>query len=340
MLWKYILRRVLASLPVLLGVTIITYGLIFLTASDIVPGLEVNPNLRPEDIARIRANLGLDQPFHIQYLNWLGVPWLLDLVGLWPGQARTGLLQGDFGRSLLDGSPVMEHILERLPNTLTLTVTAILLGVVLAIPLGVIGALRRGSTIDNALTGMSVAGVAIPSFWLALILILVFSVQFKQWGLPWLPSGGVATPLGAGDVMDRLAHLVLPATVLSFGYLAIWSRYTRSSMLECLSLDYVRTARAKGMGERRVTYVHTLRNAIIPLVTLIGLELPGLVAGGAITEIVFSWPGLGRLALERAVSHDYTTVMGLTLFAAVLVVVGNLLADVLYAVLDPRIRYT
>jgi len=339
MLAKYVVRRVLVAIPVLFGVTLIAYGLIFLTAGDIVPGLELNPSIRPEDIARIRSNLGLDQPFHIQYLNWLGVPWLLSQVHLWPGAPPRGLLEGEFGRSLIDGSRVISHILERLPNTLELTIAAILLGILWAIPLGVTGALRRGSKLDHLFTSLSVAGVAIPSFWLALILILIFSVQFKAWGLPWLPSGGATSILGGGDLADRLVHLILPASVLSFGYLAIWSRYTRSSMLEVLSQDYVRTARAKGMTERRVVYLHALRNAVIPLVTLIGLELPGLVSGGAITEIVFQWPGLGRLALERAVGHDFTTVMGLTTFAAILVVLGNLLADVLYAVLDPRIRY-
>jgi peptide/nickel transport system permease protein len=212
------------------------------------------------------------------------------------------------------------------------------IGIALAIPLAVVAARRRGSAVDNALTGLSVAGVAIPSFWLALILILVFAVQFSQWGLPALPSGSATSSVNGGDILDRLAHLLLPAVVLAFGYLAIWSRYTRSSVIEVLSQDYVRTARAKGMGERRVIYVHALRNAVIPLVTLVGLELPNLFAGGAITEIVFSWPGIGRLALESATSHDYTLVMALTTFTAIMVVVGNLIADVLYAMLDPRIR--
>ncbi|HXJ49367.1 MAG TPA: ABC transporter permease, partial [Candidatus Acidoferrum sp.] len=156
---------------------------------------------------------------------------------------------------------------------------------------------------------------------------------------PWLPSGGVASPFGGGDLGDRLLHLIMPATVLSFFYLSLWSRFTRSSMLEVLSQDYIRTARAKGMSERRVVYLHGLRNALIPLVTLVGLELPGLVSGGLIVEVVFSWPGLGRLAFERALQYDYTTVMGIVFFVTLLVVAGNLLADVLYAVLDPRIRY-
>jgi peptide/nickel transport system permease protein len=172
------------------------------------------------------------------------------------------------------------------------------------------------------------------------MLILVFSVSFHQWGLPWLPSSGVHdVSSDVFDPVDRLQHLVMPATVLSFFYIAVWSRFTRSSMLEVLSQDYVRTARAKGMREQRVVYIHGLRNALIPLVTLIGLELPGLVAGGLIVEVVFGWQGIGRLLFERAVEYDYTMVLGLVTFAGLLVVAGNLLADILYAVLDPRIRY-
>jgi peptide/nickel transport system permease protein len=242
---------------------------------------------------------------------------------------------------MIDGSLVTRHITDRLPATLELTTTAILLGVLISIPLGVTGALRRGSKIDNALTALSVGGFAIPAFWLGLMLILIFSVQLQAWGLPFLPSGGVMTPgTGGGDLLDRFVHLIMPATVLSFVYLSIWSRFTRSSMLEVLSQDYVRTARAKGMSERRVVYLHALRNAVIPLVTLVGLELPSLVAGGLVVEVVFSWPGIGKLLYERAVATDYSTVLGITTFAAILVVLGNLLADVLYAALDPRIRYT
>lgn len=323
MLARYVVRRLLASIPVLFGVTLITFLMLHATTGSFVPGLDINPNLRPADVQRIKHNLGLDQPLYLQYWYWI-----------------TGLLHGDFGRSLIDGSPVWSHIAERLPNTLELTITAILLGVLVSVPLGVVGALRRGSAIDNFLTLLSVAGVSIPQFWLGLLLILLFSVSFHAWGLPWLPSSGAQSPFSGGDPVDRITHLILPATVLAFFYVAVWSRFTRSSMLEVLAQDFVRTARAKGMPARRVTYVHALRNAVIPLVTLVGLELPGFVSGGAIVEIVFTWPGIGRLLLERALQYDYTTVLGLATFAALLVVVGNLLADVLYALLDPRIRYT
>jgi peptide/nickel transport system permease protein len=320
---KYLLRRVLATVPVVIGVTVVTFVVMHIAAGSYVPGLDLSPSLKPEDEEMIKRYLGLDRPLHEQYLTWIA-----------------GVAHGDFGRSMIDGSLVTRHITDRLPATLELTISAILLGVLISIPLGVTGALRRGSKIDHALTALSVGGFAIPAFWLGLMLILFFSVQLQAWGSPFLPSGGVMTPgTGGGDLLDRFVHLIMPATVLSFVYLSIWSRFTRSSMLEVLSQDYVRTARAKGMRERRVVYLHALRNAVIPLVTLVGLELPSLVAGGLVVEVVFSWPGIGKLLYERAVATDYSTVLGITTFAAILVVLGNLLADVLYAALDPRIRY-
>src|SRR6267143_4266813 len=322
MLAKYVVRRFLASIVVVLGVTLITLVLMDRTRGTYVPGIDLNPALRPEDIEHLRANLGLDRPFYDWYLTWT-----------W------NVLHGDFGHSMIDGSTVMSHILDRLPNTLELTATAIVIGVVIAVPLGVIGALRRGSKTDHALTVVSVAGFAVPQFWMGLILILIFSVTLEQHGLPWLPSSGAFSAVNGGDFLDRVQLLVLPATVLSFFYTSTWSRFIRSSMLEVLSQDYIRTARAKGMSERRVVYLHGLRNALIPLITLIGLELPGLVSGGLVVEVVFGWPGIGRLLFERALQYDYSTVMGVTFFATLLVIAGNLLADVLYAALDPRIRY-
>jgi len=323
MLLKYLVRRVLATIPVVIGVTLITFLLMHATAQNYIPGVDLNPALKAEDIEAIKRYLGLDRPLYVQYLTWLA-----------------GIAHGDFGRSMIDGSTVSSHIFDRLPATLELTVTAIVLGIFISIPLGITGALRRGSKLDHFFTALSVGGFAVPAFWFGLILILIFSVQFEAWGLPFLPSGGVMTPgTQGGDLLDRLVHLLLPATVLSFVYISIWSRFTRSSMLEVLGQDYVRTARAKGMTERRVVYLHALRNAVIPLVTLVGLELPALVSGGLVVEVVFSWPGIGKLLYERAIQTDYTTVLGITTFAALLVVFGNLLADILYALLDPRIRY-
>jgi peptide/nickel transport system permease protein len=259
-LWKYAVRRLLASIPVVIGVSIITFLLLHVTGRGYVPGITDDPRLSAATVEALRHEYGLDQPWWQQYLGWL-----------W------NLVHGDFGRSMTDGTTVTSNLLERLPNTFELTLTAI--------------------------------------------------------------SSGATSAFAGGDLLDRISHLILPATVLSFGYIAVWSRFTRSSMLEILSQDYVRTARAKGMAERRVLYLHALRNAVIPLVTLVGLELPGLFSGGVVVEVVFGWPGVGRYTFERALAYDYTTVMGLTTFFAVLVVAGNLLADVLYAVLDPRIRY-
>jgi peptide/nickel transport system permease protein len=341
----YITRRLIWAIPVLFGVTLITFLLMHFTAGSYVPGLALDPSLRPEDVARIRANLGLDRPLIVQYLDWVGVGSILKFVGLagllgGSQNIAPGILEGNFGRSLIDGTPVLGNVLERLPNTIELTLTAICLGAVISIPVGVVSALRRGGKLDQLLTGVAVAGFAVPQFWLGLMLILLFSVSFHAWGLPWLPSSGATNPLNGGDLIDRLAHLVMPATVLSFFYVSTWSRFVRSSMIETLSQDYVRTARAKGMTERRTTYVHALRNALAPLVTLVGLELPGLVSGALVVEVVFGWPGIGLLAFQKALQYDYTAVMGITTFAAVLVVVGNLLADLLYAVVDPRVRYS
>ena len=343
MLAKFVLRRALAAIPVVVGVSLITFLLMHGTAGSYIPGLALNPNLTPKDVALLKSQLGLDQPLWVQYLNWTGVAWILQHLGLGAllvgaHDITPGMLQGSLGHSMVDGTAVSSQVFDRLPNTIFLTVTAILLGIAISIPLGVLGALRRGSKLDHFFTAMSVGGVAIPAFWLGLLLILFFAVKFHEWGLPFLPSSGIVTPFTGGDLFDRLTHLVMPAVVLSFVYLAIWSRFTRSSMLEVLSQDYVRTARAKGMGERRVTYVHALRNAVIPLVTLFGLELPGLVSGGLVVETVFGWPGIGLLLYQRALAYDYTMVLGIVTFAAVLVVVGNLLADVLYATFDPRIR--
>ena len=322
MLAKYVARRLLASIVVVLGVTAITLALMKTTSGSYVPGIDLNPALRPEDIARLRADLGLDRPGWQWYMTWI-----------W------GVLHGDFGHSMIDGSTVTSHILDRLPNTIELTLTAIVIGVLIAVPVGVIGALRHGSKTDHTMTVVSVAGFAVPQFWMGLILILIFSVTLEQHGLPWLPSSGAYSAVNGGDFFDRVEHLILPATVLSFFYISTWSRFIRSSMLEVLSQDYIRTARAKGMSERRVVYLHGLRNALIPLITLIGLELPGLVSGGLVVEVVFGWPGIGKLAFERALQYDYTTVMGVTFFATLLVIAGNLIADLLYGVLDPRIRY-
>lgn len=316
----YVLRRLLLAVPVVLGVTVVTFAIMHLTAGSHIPGLQISPNVTPSQVEQIRKNLGLDRPVTTQYVDWLA-----------------HALRGDFGRSLQDQTSVSGQILARLPATLELTGAALLLGLLIAIPVGVVGALRRGTKVDHALTAISVGGFAIPQFWLGLILILVFSVQFHNWGLPALPQSGMTSAVGGGGFGDRLSHLVMPALVLSFFYVATWSRYLRSSMVEVLGRDYMRTALAKGMTRRRAVLVHGLRNAVIPLATLLGLTLPYLFSGALVVEIVFGWPGVGLFAYQRALDFDYTTVLGTTTLAAFLVVIGNLLADLLVAVLDPKV---
>ncbi|HEY8815476.1 MAG TPA: ABC transporter permease [Candidatus Dormibacteraeota bacterium] len=342
---RYLLRRLRAVIIVLFGVTLITFTLMHFTAGSYVPGISGGRNIKPADVERIKANLGLDRPVITQYADWIGVGWLLKSAGVaWvlPGNPviDTGVLEGNFGRSLIDGAPVLDHVLDRLPNTIELTGTAMLLGLLLSVPLGVFSALHRGSRIDRLLTALSVAGFSVPEFWLGLLLILLFSVSFRAWGLPNLPSTGATSAFAGGDLLDRIEHLAMPASVLAFFYFATWSRFVRSSMIEVLSQDYIRTARSKGMPMARVLYVHALRNGLTSLVTLIGLELPDLLSGSLVIEVVFSWPGIGLLAYQRALGYDYTTVMGITTFVAILVVVGNLLADLSYGILDPRVRYS
>jgi peptide/nickel transport system permease protein len=338
-----VFRRMAAALALLLIVTTITFAISHAAGGTLLPGFSSDVNLTPAQSAQIRAGLGLDRPLYVQYLNWLGVAYVLKLLGLavlvgGPQNVDPGLLQADFGRSLLTGRPVLQEILPALSATLLLSTAGMVLGVVLSIPLGVLAALRRGRPVDHLLTLFSVVGFAIPQFWLGLVLILIFAVGLNSVGLPHLPFGGLISPLGGGDPLDRLAHLALPAIVLAASHIAVWTRYVRSSMLEVLSEDYVRTARAKGMTDRRVVFVHALRNAITPLITIAGLELPRLVSGALVLEVVFQWPGIGLLTYRSATSFDYSTVLGTTTFVAAIVVAGNLVADLLYSVADPRIR--
>lgn len=318
---RYAARRLLATVPVVLGVTLVTFLLIHVVAGDFVPGLTLNPHLSAEDIDRIRTNLGLDEPLYAQYLTWL-----------------SSVVTGDLGHSLVDGTPVSTLIGERILATVLLVGTAILIGLLIAVPLGVTQAVRSGSAFDNAVSAVTAVGYSIPQFWLSLMAILLFSVSFRQWGLPSLPSSGDQTPFD-GSLPDRIVHLVLPTLVLSLGYIATWARFVRSSMLGVLSSDYVRTARAKGMSERRVIGAHALRNALLPLITMVSLELPALFSGAAVIEIVFGWPGIGQLAFNRALQYDYTTVLGITVFVAIFVLIANFLADIAYTFANPRIRF-
>jgi peptide/nickel transport system permease protein len=314
---KYILRRVVQAVPTLLGITILAYAIIRLAPGDPLLVFEDSRGVTAEQLAELRAAYGFDRPLPIQYLDWLG---------------RAARL--DFGRSFQTHLPARDVILERVPATLELTVAALLFGLVLGIPAGTWAAIHRGRWPDQLVRVFAVMGDAVPHFWLGLVLLAILSVQLR-----WLPTGGIST-LGSSplDLSDRLRHLILPALVLGTGTLALFARYMRTEVLDVLGQDYVRTARAKGLPEWVVLSRHALRNALLPVVTVLGGSLPVLLAGAATTEYVFSWPGMGRLAVDAAGARDYPVVMGLVLIAAVLIIVGNLVSDVLYGVVDPRIR--
>lgn len=317
----FIIRRLLISIPVLLGVTLLTF-LIVNARGNPVADMALNPRYRAEDVARMRANMGLDEPVMVRYGIWLG-----------------SLLRGDLGLSMTNSTPVRDRIFDVLPNTIILTGVAFLVSLVVSIPIGVISAIKRNSWFDHVVTVGTTAAFAIPSFWLGLMLILIFSSQFREWGLPYLPVSGMTDRRGGGDFLDRVEHLILPVTALAISDLAGWTRYIRSQMLEVVRQDYVQTARAKGLTENVVTFGHAFRNAMLPLVTLLGLSLPGLVGGAFVIETVFAWPGIGRLTVDAARSFDYTLIMGSVVMASVLVLLANLLSDIAYAILDPRIRY-
>ena len=313
----YTLRRLLQMIPLLFGISIVLFAVI-----QAAPGgpegalLESGRFIDPAVIDAYRERLGVDRPIHIQYFRWL-----------------TAAVSGDLGTSFSPTRPVAEMIAERLPATLGLMGSAFVLAAVVSILLGVVSALRQYSWFDHLGTGLSFVGIAMPVFWLALILQLVFGV----W-LGWLPIAGTET-VGDSSLGDRLAHLVLPTVVLSFNYIAGWSRYLRSSMLGVLRADYVRTARAKGLPERRVVGVHALRNALIPLLSIMALNLSSLFSGAVITETVFAWPGIGRMFVQGMFARDYPLLMGILMLGSLMVIIFNLVADLLYGYLDPRIRY-
>jgi peptide/nickel transport system permease protein len=319
----YIIRRLIGLPPLILGITIITFLLIHATPGSPVDDLKLTPEIKEEDLQSIKRTLGIDRPLHEQYIVWIAQ-----------------LTQGDLGISLKTYQPVRKELFERLPNTLLLTISALLLALLLAIPIGVLAAIKRNSWFDHVTTIVSTLGQSIPAFWLGLMLIIVFAVQFKVWGLPSLPSGGTQTLPNGGDLADRIRHLILPVTALAVAQMATWARYIRSQMLEVIRQDFVRTARAKGLPDRVVVVRHAFRNAILPLITLIGLTIPNLFGGAVIIEGIFGWPGIGSLVINAAGNRDYTVVMGTVLFISVVTVLSNLLADIFYGVADPRIRYT
>ncbi|MDE0394948.1 MAG: ABC transporter permease [Gammaproteobacteria bacterium] len=324
----FLLRRLVQAVPIVLGIATLVFFLLALAPGDAVSFL-VSPNITPEALEQIRRNMGLDQPVHIRYLRWMG-----------------SMLTGDFGISLTRNEPVRDIILAILPNTLTLSLSAILLAFAGGILIGVFQAVRHNRLADSALSVIGLFFYSMPSFWLALMLILVFSLGARNlWEWPiWFPASGMTSVdypfMSPGEqIRDRLAHLVLPSLSLALVLAAGIARYMRASMLEVIRQDYVRTARSKGLSEFRVIARHALPNGLIPIVTLLGLYLPTFFSGAVLIETVFAWPGMGRLVVDAIFQRDYPVVMAGTFIFAVLVVIGNLVADALYAIVDPRIRY-
>jgi peptide/nickel transport system permease protein len=314
----YIVRRLMVAIPVLLGITILVF--LFLA---LAPGDPVSAFIRPElaNNAQVRqaiiARYGLDQPLPIRYVRWL-----------------VEALQGNLGYRLVGGLPVLDTVVRGLAASAILMGTALLIGIVLGIPLGLISALRQYSKLDFGLTAVAFLGISIPSFMLGIGSLWLFGLQLRLF-----PIGGMQTAGAPFTFSDLLAHLALPALVLGVGYVAILMRYTRSAMLEVVHSLYVVTAESKGLSRRVVIARHAFRNALIPILTVIGLSLPDLVGGAVITETVFTWPGAGLLMVEATMARDYSLIMGLTLAIGVTVLAANLLTDVMYAVSDPRIRY-
>ena len=319
----YLLKRIAMLVPLMLGITLITFTVIHLAPGEPVDmQMAMNPKVGKEARERLTKFYGLDKPLHVQYVTWL-----------------KKLVQLDLGRSFSsDNRPVLDKIKERMPITLSLNIIALVLEFGLAIPIGVLAAVYRDTWLDKGITVFVFLGFAVPTFWLALLLMYFFGVK-----LNWLPISGLHT-LGyesyswLGRIWDLAKHLVLPVAVASFGSLAGVSRYMRSAMLGVIDQDYITTARAKGLPERVVIWKHAFRNALLPLITLAGFSIPGLIGGSVIFETIFAIPGMGQLFYQGVMSRDYPVVMGILVIGAGLTLIGNLIADVSYAVADPRIR--
>lgn len=342
---RYIIRRVLQAIPLLFFVSFILFTLMQ-NIGDPIATLGGRQPTRSSDRERLRRQLGLDQPLYMQYLFWLvGNDWFMidvdgDGIGETPG-IRQGVLRGDFGTSLVNrGQPVVEVIWQRLPNTLLLMGTSEVLILAAALLMGVYAALRQYSTLDNVMTTVSFIAYSIPVFFVGLGSMYIFAVLFKRWGFPYLPTVGMFDPRVGRTPAQVAVHMILPLFTVSFGFVAGYSRFVRSTMLEVIGQDYIRTARAKGLPRRDVVFVHALKNASLPLVTIVGLDIPNLLIGALVTERIFAWPGMGRLFLDHVGRSDTAVVMGILMMVAVAVVVFQLLTDIVYSWLDPRIRYT
>jgi peptide/nickel transport system permease protein len=310
----YIIRRVLSLIPMLLAISLLVFTIIHLAPGDPTAFFVSEAEFNPEQQAKIAARFGLDKPIYVQYLIWL-----------------KNALQGEFGRSFSYGVSVATLIGERLPSTMQMQAAALLLALMLSIPIGILSAIKQYSLFDNLASSLAFLGISLPDFWFALMLQLLFTLQ-----LNWLPS----STMGQDEPFPgRVRYYVMPVVVLGLARMASFTRFMRSSMLEVIRQDYITTARAKGVSERVVLMRHGVRNALIPMVTAVGLQLPRLVGGAVIVESVFAWPGLGFLAVDSVLRRDYPVIMGLTMVTAVFVLILNLIVDLIYALVDPRITF-
>ena len=320
----YALRRILQTIPILFIISILLFLMVRAAPGGPLTAARRNPNISKEQIEAIEEKLGLNDPLPVQYGRWLG-----------------DMLRGDMGESIKFRRPVSEMIGERVLNTLILVGASFLVTLLFAIPIGILSARKPYSTFDYVMTTITFIGQAIPVYWLGLGLIVIFYVIIKNplTGNPLFPVGGMNTRGMEGNLLDTLWHLVLPVTALSLGWVAWYSRFLRSSMLDVLHEDYVRTAHAKGLTDSLVYYKHALQNAILPLVTLIALDLPSLFAGALFVETIFSWPGMGRLFWDAAKGRDYPVLLGVVMLTAVLIIVCNIIADLAYGWLNPQVKY-
>lgn len=336
----YIIRRLVQAIPLLVVISMLVFGMISLAPGGPMSAFEENPNLTAEDLARLEEQLGLNKPVHERYLAW-----------------ASRIIVGDWGYSNATRRPVLTEIGERLPNTLQLMLVSFVVTLLIAIPIGIFSAIKQYSLFDHVATFFAFVGQAIPIFWFGLILIIVFNVILKNpvspsagfaWShfldcrdcAPLMPGGGMA-PYGVDHptLAQRIQHMILPVTMLALFGAGTYTRYMRGQMLEVIHLDYVRTARAKGLPEGKIIWRHAIKNAITPVVTIMALDLPSLFGGALFTETIFSWPGMGRLFFRSAQRVDFPLLMGIVMINAVLIILFNLLADIVYAFLDPRVRY-
>ncbi|KRL04555.1 ABC transporter permease [Liquorilactobacillus oeni] len=313
---KYLIKRILIAIPVLLMVTVFCFGMVNLAPGD-PSDLYLSQNATQVQKQEMKKNLGLDKPVYVQYVKWLG---------------KTA--QGDLGFSFASRTPVAEVIPEKLAATVELLICTLILSYAVAIPLGIICARHQGGWLDNTITGVSFLGVSIPGFFFGLGMVYIFAVE-----LHWLPTGGMSSLGQSSGLLDRVSHIIMPTIVLSLFYCSNMLRYVRSSMIDIFSENYMRTAVSKGLSRKVVLWRHGFRNALIPIITVISSDIPKMLGGAVVTEQIFSWPGLGQLTISSIGSRDYPMLMAINLIAAVGVLICNLIADVLYAAVDPRIRY-